>query len=244
MKKSIFAIVAAIMVTTSVGACPAWECQLMIDDYSCGGVHGSCQSQYDENTQYNQFIYCPYCGHEMWDCVCGTDQSYICQEENYGYQESSGCNYDYQETYVEPSCSYICQDYGYGESMSHWANVRDECGNIIGQIGCGANVEVIGVDVNNPDRVMVFDASTGLYGSVLSECVYGGYEWDGTGDNGAYNAYNGYSGEACSYNSGYVDDGCSGCYGYVETCTPCAAVRYAESITIIKYYDAIFGGCR
>ena len=232
MRKSIFAIVASIMVTTSVGACPAWECQLMIDDWSCGGVH--CQSSssggyiYDENS-VRQPIYCQYCGNEMWACTCGTyvDNSY-----------DTGCT-GYEETY-DSSCStsgsYIYDDYtdysgcGYSE-MDHWANVRDECGNIIGQIGCGSSVEVIGNDCDNPDRVMVYDASTGLYGSVLRSCVYGGYAWDGTGDNGAYNAYQGYSGEACSYNSGCVEP------------SYCNYVRYTEAISIVRQWEAMTGAC-
>lgn len=218
MKKSIFAIIAAIMVTSSVGACPAWECQLMPDDWSCGGSH--CQI-YDEYSEVRQPIYCQYCGNEMWACTCGTyvDNSY-----------DIGCT-GYEETYDNYSCDSGCTDYsgcGYSE-MDHWANVRDECGNIIGQIGCGSSVEVVGNDCDNPDRVMVYDASTGLYGSVLRSCVYGGYTWDGTGDNGAYNAYQGYSGEACSYD-------------YVEP-SYCNYVRYTEAISIVRQWEAMTGAC-
>ena len=255
MKKLLITILMAFAFTSVATACPQWECQLPLDDYSCGGVHGctnACTDTYtpvyDETTVYDQYIYCPYCGHEMWDCVCGTYQE--------SYQET-GCDYSYDYGYSE---SYSCG----GSTMSHWANVRDACGNIIGQIGTGSSVEVCGQDPSNPDRVLVYDYCTGTYGSVLSECVYGGYTWDGSGDNGIYNSYQGsgynandhgyacdtaYTGtdysdcggyeRGCDYNGAY--DACgsgyggSGCYEYL---------RYTEAISIVRSWEMATGCVR
>ena len=210
--KKIFAIVTILlMMTTSVSACPLWECQYDVSDYSCGcsGSYncsgssynycdtsynydgGSCSYSYNYN-EYSgdrQPIYCQYCGNEMWDCTCGT------------YQESNyNCNYNYQESYT---CS--------GNQMDHWANIRDCYGNIIGQVDAGSSIEVCGVDSSSPDRVLIYDYATGTYGSVLSECVYGGYQWDGTGDNGYYNQYQG--GE-CGYEDYGNYSDCTGSSGY------------------------------
>lgn len=111
--------------------------------------------------------------------------------------------------------------------MSHWANIRDCYGNIIGQAGCGDSVEVCGVE-SDTGRVLIYDYSTGCYGSVLAECVYGGYQWDGTGDNGYYNSYQGdgcgytdYGYSDCGYSSGSSCGSCGNAYsnqGYVTYC--------------------------
>ena len=271
MKKILATMISAMLMTTSVLACPAWECNYDLDDYSCGGVHGGCVT-YDESS-VRQPIYCQYCGHEMWDCVCGT-YSY----EDYEYAEDCGysaglhtgcvdnCDYVYDGGsnqgwgYSECSDVSLAYDYGYvyadtwdnecvyDRTMSHWANVRDGFGNIIGQIGCGSSVEVVGIDCNNPDRVMVYDSATGIYGSVLSECVYGGYSWDGTGDNGYYNQYRGgYEDEWDCAGYSDCDYDYSSCgYGNQIGCTyasQCAVVEYVEVLTIIKKYESVLKGC-
>ena len=234
--KRIFAIVMVLLMMVSpVMACPAWECNYGLDDYSCGGYHGGCTDSwgcdyqydtdecygessyvYDEYSYERQPLYCQYCGNESWACTCGTGSNYDC---NYNYdcgyeyqQDSYGYGYDcgYQETYYDTG---YCSGYSYsGESMNHWANIRDCFGNVIGQVGAGSSVEVVGTDCSNPDRVYIYDYSTGCYGSVLSECVYGNYQWDGTGDNGCYNSY---QGGGCGYYEDYgYDTGCTGNTGY------------------------------
>ena len=80
MKKLLSALAIATMITTTALACPEWECNLDLNDYSCGGVHGCVTSScsYTETYEYNEYsatcqaIYCQYCGHEQWDCICGT----------------------------------------------------------------------------------------------------------------------------------------------------------------------------
>ena len=255
------AMITALMINSAVAACPQWECQLGLDDWSCGGVH-SCTSTctndqpvYDETTEYTQYIYCPYCGHEMWDCVCGNYQESYSGDcgGDYSYSGDYGCSSDYSESY---SCSG-------GSTMSHWANVRDCAGNIIGQVGAGSSVEVCGTDPSNPDRVLIYDYNTGTYGSVLSDCVYGGYTWDGSGDNGIYNQYNGgcnegnqsygdcasYSGDSGYYGgdceSGFTDCGTydgSGCGYSVSGCYD--IVRYTEAISIVRQWEMTTGCVR
>ena len=245
MKKLIAALIMVFVLTSSVAACPLWECQYPVDDYSCGcGCSGSsyncsgssynycdssinydsgsynCSYNYNECSGDRQPIYCQYCGSETWACTCGT------------YQESNyNCSYNYDCGYQE---SYTCS----GSQMSHWANIRDCYGNIIGQVGEGSSVEVCGVDSSNPDRVLIYDYATGTYGSVLSECVYGGYQWDGTGDNGYYQSYQGgnyenygsdcaYSGN-CGVDYGYTQTGCYDNYDY-GNCGDCNSGSYCNS---------------
>ena len=126
--------------------------------------------------------------------------------------------------------------------MSHWANIRDAYGNIIGQIGTGSSVEVCGADPSNPDRVLIYDYNTGTYGSVLSECVYGGYSWDGTGDNGYYNQYQG--DDSCYQQSDYQDTGYTDC-GYTETChyPSNAVVRYTEVYQVVRQWEMTTRAC-
>ena len=191
------ALVSVFAISTSVISCPLWSCQYDVNDYSCG-CNCNCNNDYSYSSSnynyssndyycnygdgyvdevescnyqsYTQPIYCQYCGNEMWACTC-----------NNNYYES---NYDTSNCYSSYSSNSSTQ-------MDHWANVRDCYGNIVGQVGEGSNVEVCGIDSSNPDRVLIYDYSTGTYGSVLSECVYGGYQWDGSGCNGYYNQYHG-----------------------------------------------------
>lgn len=227
-------------------ACPLWECQYDINDYNCGCA-GSCggyqtSSSYYCESSVRQPIYCQYCGHETWDCVCYGYDSY-----DYSYD----CDYDYD-------CGYSDYDYGYscssGYQMTHWANIRDEYGNIIGQAGCGDSIEVCGVE-SDTGRILIYDYSTGCYGSVLAECVYGGYQWDGTGDNGYYNSYQGYQGyqdrDYGYQDRGYTDYGYTDC-GYQDSVYSgggsCAYsnqgyVTYCETI-IQRCVTYSFGGAR
>lgn len=209
MKKIMIMILALLMIAFPVTACPLWECQYDVNDYNCGcGSRSTCYNE----TSVRQPIYCQYCGNETWNCVCDNDYSYSSGCVNYDY------DYDYDTDCYSGGCTSGCtEEYSCtgGYQMTHWANVRDEYGNIIGQVGCGSSVEVIGIDSDNPDRVLIYDYSTGTYGSVLSSCVYGGYEWDGTGDNGEYNSYqgNGCVSDYTEYND-YDYDGYTGGYDY------------------------------
>ena len=205
MKKSaIFGLVAAIILSNvSVMACVddyTCDCDGYYESYDSYGYGESCGVDYtydsdyqecyiyDESSTYNQPLYCPYCGNETWACVCGTGGGYIDQ----GY---------YSGSYSSYSCSS-------GVEMDHWANVRNECGDVIGRVGAGENVTVLGIDCDEPDRVMVYDSDSGVYGSVLASCVYGGYVWDGNGCTEAYTSSQGYCGDAIYANQGY----CSGSY--------------------------------
>lgn len=187
------------MCNAAVSACPKWECNYPIDDYSCNCT----RTCYDENS-IAQPQYCSVCGEEAWDCAC-----------------------DYDYTYNENDCG---GDYSYAE-MSHWANIRDEYGNIIGQVNCGDSVEIIGVDCNDSERVIIYDYATGCQGSVLRSCVYGGYSWDGEGDNGIYNSY---QGESCgSWDTVDCADYNTDCYNTMTY------VAYSE---IIRNYMALTMG--
>ena len=274
MKKLLSALAIATMITTTALACPEWECNLELNDYSCGGVHGCVTSScsYTETYEYNEYsttrqaIYCQYCGHEQWDCICGT------------YQQTTGCiDYDYQDSGCidyDYDCDY---DYGYGyggscnnsyscggNRMTHWANIRDCYGNIIGQVGEGSSVEVCGYE-SGTGRVLIYDYNSGCYGSVLAECVYGGYEWDGSGDNGYYNSYQGGSGCVnydydcdydcydydaydCGYGGGYEDCSYNGSYG-TSLCAAYSTTTYTQIVqTIVEQVSYSmssfgFGGC-
>ena len=131
MKRTLtLALALAAMMATATTACPLWECQYPVDYYGCG-CGGGCQT-YNECSQA-QPIYCQYCGHEEWDCVCDRDYS------------QSDCSYS--------DCSYSgsCSGSAY---MQHWANIRDCYGNIIGQAGCGDYVGIIGEDYDT-GRVII-----------------------------------------------------------------------------------------
>lgn len=268
MRKFVVSLITGMMVALcgmTVNACPRWECQYPVDYYGCGCPGASSYSAtYTESytqsyTQsYTTATYCQYCGNHTWDCVCG-NYSNDCSS-NYNDYDSGCSSYDYDNDY----------DYGYGCSsyseyndydsgcssssyaeMSHWANIRDCNGNIIGQAGCGDSIEVVGVDCNDSSRVLIYDYTTGTYGSVLRECVYGGYQWDGSGDNGYYNCYQGDNYESwddvsCGYNdcdydnydcSGY-DSGC-GSYGCGSVSSGCIGTTYVAYSEIIRNYVAM-----
>ena len=266
MKKTVMiAAMVMLVLAKSAAACPAWECQLPLNDYSCGGSHSACTNSqppiYDETTIYSQYIYCPYCGHEMWDCICNV-VAYSGDECDYSdsYCDYTGDSVNYCDdsiNYCDDSINYPDSSYNYSScgsscAMAHWANVRDAYGNIVGQIGTGSSVEVCGVDPSNPDRVLIYDYNTGTYGSVLSECVYGGYSWDGSGDNGYYNQYQGdddscYQQSDCQYD--YQDAGYTDC-GYTEACSypsfapsTNAVVRYTEVYQVVRQWEMTTRAC-
>ena len=215
MKKTILALALSTLTFTTATACPLWECQYDIDDYNCNHY------QHNEYSTERQPIYCQYCGHEAWDCICGSN--YDCND---GYVEETAC----------PS--------SYGYEMGHWANVRDECGNIIGQVGEGSCVEVVGIDCNDSDRVMIYDYSTGCYGSVLASCVTGDYQWDGTAGNGRYDSYQGggYEAADCGYSDcGYYGPAdCGGGNGYAACTAPYSVSYYRE--TVVREFMQYIGG--
>lgn len=113
-----------------------------------------------------------------------------------------------------------------GMAMAHWANLRDDTGNIIGTVGCGSQVEVIGDCPGNPSRTVVYDPASGCYGTVADVYLYGGtcYEYEHPLDCGAtynYDYTGGYGNASCGdygYGYGYSDYGCSD-----NTCGYCGA---------------------
>ena len=124
--------------------------------------------------------------------------------------------------------------------MIQWANIRDENGCIIGQANAGDWIEIYYEDCET-GRLWIYDYTVGIYGSVLADCVYGTYQWDGSGDNGYYNCYQGetdYSG--CDY-----DYGCDyGCYDYqgAGACYGGAIATVCETIQRCASYYAVGGG--
>lgn len=282
MKKTIVVAIAtaiAMMSTITATACPQWECQLALDDYSCGGIHTCSYTNYTNYINYTTYnetsvrqpIYCQYCGHESWDCVCDSYSSSdsSCYDDynsdcDYNYADENYDDYDSSSSYDSCSSYSSCSSYGSYAEMTHWANIRDCYGNIIGQAGCGDAVSIIGEE-SDTGRVIIYHYNSGVQGSVLAECVYGGYQWDGTGDNGDYNSYQGdnyESWDSCDSENGsygsYVDCGYSdsdystgSCGGSYQSCPIGSGyyVSYTEMINIFRQYVAGgygygFGGCR
>ena len=58
--------------------------------------------------------------------------------------------------------------------MSHWALIRDDAGEVIGQIDVGEEVEVLGTCEYNPSRSEIYYPAADLYGTVASVYIYGG----------------------------------------------------------------------
>ncbi len=212
MKKLFAIVLAAFMATATASACPLWTCNYDYYDYNCG-CQCNQQAAYHCETQV-QPIYCQYCGYEQWNCQC--DQSYTiqCDGENY-YEDAMTEEPEtyYQECSYDESAesSYSC-NYSYSGSgcvcMAQWANIRNSCGTIIAQAGAGDLIEICGTEADT-GRTLIYDRTIGVYGSVLSECIYGTYTWDGSGDNGAYNQYNGYA--SCSQTCGTCGYAVSSC---------------------------------
>ena len=71
-----------------------------------------------------------------------------------------------------------------GMEMSHWAQVRDESGEIIGRVEKGEVVNIIGQSTDNPTRTEIYCPGSGLTGSVASVYLYGGtdYEYENPGE--------------------------------------------------------------
>ena len=75
------------------------------------------------------------------------------------------------------------------DTMQHWANIRDQYGNVVGIASEGDYVTVTGWDASG--RVTVYDANTCISGTVAPVYLYGGseYQYENPGyytyDNGA-----------------------------------------------------------
>ena len=184
MKKIIMSAIVSLALASVTSACPLWECNYGYYDYSCG-----CQCSNTVAAAYcnvQPIIYCQVCGNETWACTCDTYDYNI--ETEYEDIEEPEIYYDQDCTYNESAeCSYS------GSSclcMAQWANIRNSCGVIIAQAGAGDLIEICGTEADT-GRTLIYDKTIGVYGSVLSECIYGTYSWDGSGDNGYYNQYNG-----------------------------------------------------
>lgn len=59
------------------------------------------------------------------------------------------------------------------QNMAHWANIRDEGYNIIGQVQAGEDVTVGSVDSSDPSRTWITTAD-GIRGTVSTVYIYGG----------------------------------------------------------------------
>ena len=62
------------------------------------------------------------------------------------------------------------------ETMMHWAILRDDEGEVLTTIEEGEEVEVLGVNEEDPSRTDVYYPLEDLYGSVSTGYVYGGTE--------------------------------------------------------------------
>jgi len=87
----------------------------------------------------------------------------------------------------------------YGDQMAHWANIRDDAGNIIGTVDAYSDVQVYGTCADNPGRTVVYDPNTGLYGSVASVYLYGGTDYE-------YEHPTEYAGYTYNYDYGFLED--------------------------------------
>lgn len=67
------------------------------------------------------------------------------------------------------------------DTMSHWAYIRDEYGNALGIASEGDYVTVNGWEANG--RISVYDANTGISGSIAPVYLYGGtdYQYENPG---------------------------------------------------------------
>lgn len=70
----------------------------------------------------------------------------------------------------------ICATKVKADTMAHWANIRDQYGNVVGIAAEGDYVTVTGYDANG--RVQVYDAMTGISGSIAPVYLYGGSEYE------------------------------------------------------------------
>lgn len=183
-------------------------------------ANASYECNYEATAEYDN-SYCHLCG-LGWDlCTCYDDIDY-----DYGYDTTdySGCGYDYDNSYSDYDCSwdgssseyYDCYSGGSasgycssyfasvsGISMAHWANMRDAAGNIIGCVDAGASVQIIGTCEDNPARTLIYDYSTGCYGTVASCYLYGAsdYIYENPTEWGGYSGYG-----SCHYGD---SSGCS-----------------------------------
>ena len=64
------------------------------------------------------------------------------------------------------------------QEMAHWANVRNEEGEIVEVIDEGAEIEIIGPCSYDYSRTLIYDYSTGTYGTVSSVYIYGGTDYE------------------------------------------------------------------
>ena len=146
----------------------------------------------------------------LWECNYGY-YDYSCHCSQYHQVQPIYCQYCGNEQWQCTCGSYEEQAYSYSACtcMAQWANIRNECGVIIGQAGAGDSIEIYYEDCET-GRLWIYDYANGLYGSVLADCVYGTYQWDGTGDNGYYQSYQG---------------GSCGGYQACQSYTPCQSYQ-------------------
>ena len=167
--------------------------------------------------------------------VSACPEVYIYDEEDDCGGMVGDCDYGYNDWDSDYSVCGSYQGNCQTNVMAHWANLRDDTGNIIGTVGAGNAVEILGQCSGNPSRTVIYDPTTGCYGTVASVYLYGGtcYEYEhpclGTG-NYDYLSYSSYDngcgyGYENDYGSGYCDDGSY----YEEESYPVGGMVYDET---------------
>ena len=192
-------------------------------DYDCDNY-----VEYDD-VYYEQIdtdSYCHLCG-LTWDlCKCYDEvMGEYGGSCDVGWAYTEDCGYDYDDYSYDYSYGYGYEEEG--TVMQHWANLRNASGEIIGCVGAGSSVEVIGVCEDNPSRSLIYDYTTGCYGTVASCYIWGGtaYEYEHPTEWGGY--YGSGDTWACDnleYEYGYADN-----WGnYEEEETYCGYGGYGE----------------
>lgn len=285
MRKSVFALalVMMLLMTTPVMACVDFG----YEDY-CGYQYHCYQDFSQMQPRFCQYCgaetwacSCGYYGYQAQGYGYGYQQLYQCQAYDYGYQSQSygydcgyqdqSCDYGYQDQsydcnynqgYQDQSCGYQEQSYSCGSAtMAQWANVRDDCGNIIGSANAGDSIDIYGTCGWDCSRTLIYDYTTGVYGSVLTDCIYGTYVWDG-GYQETTCSQTGYSDcgyqdyQSCGYDAGYTDAGCvdqAPCQSDYQDCGynyNAGSDTCSSGIIVMRYerqyesWTAILSGCK
>ena len=63
-------------------------------------------------------------------------------------------------------------------TMSHWAQIRDASGNVIGRVEEGEEVSVLGICEDTPYRSEIYYPKEEIRGTVASVYIYGGTEYE------------------------------------------------------------------
>jgi len=161
----------------------------------------------------NKYVVGALCALMVGTSVFGCTEVYNPCAPEYIYPLDEDWDEDWEEDYDYCVADYPRQTYQVcngGSVMAHWANLRDDCGNVIGTVDAGSSVQILGQCPDNPSRTIIYDYTTGCYGTVASVYLYGGtcYEYEhpteygGCGSQGEY-YYEQDSEETCPDESAY-----------------------------------------